>query len=83
MVNVVIGVKRNIKVSANATAGIIDTTTPVTLKNTPSNSSGGASRFDNLNDVVATDEVNGAVPVYDETTGKYIVRVLDLDGGEF
>ena len=31
---VIVGNKRNVQVSANATAGIIDTTTPVTLKNT-------------------------------------------------
>ena len=35
MVNVVVSRKRNVKVSTNATAGVIDTSIPVTLKNTP------------------------------------------------
>lgn len=89
--NVVVGRKRNIRVSANATAGIIETTTPVTLKNTPTVVSGGVERLDNLKDVYAVDETNGAVPVYDSTTDKYIVKKLDLstdvigdlDGGSF
>ena len=91
MVNVVVGRKRNVQISANGTAGIIDTTVPVTLKNTPSiYSGGGASRLDSLSDVVATGETNGAVPVYDSVTDKYLVQKLDLanvigdlDGGTF
>ena len=43
-----------------------------------------------LKDVVATGETNGAVPVYDANTDKYVVKKLDLgdvtgnlDGGTF
>lgn len=88
--NVIVGRKRNIRVSANATSGIIDTSIPVTLKNTPSLST-GADRLDSLKDVLATGETNGAVPVYDSITDKYVVKKLDLgtdvigelDGGTF
>jgi hypothetical protein len=91
MVNVVVGRKRNIQISANATAGIIDTTVPVTLKNTPAiNSGSGISRLDALQDVVSAGETNGAVPVYDSVTDKYFIQKLDLanvvgdlDGGTF
>jgi hypothetical protein len=92
MVNVVVGRKRNIQISANGTAGIIDTTVPVTLKNTPSIYSGNAtpSRLDSLTDVVASGEITGAVPVYDSSTDKYFIQKLDLanvvgdlDGGTF
>ena len=85
---VIVANKRNVQVSANATAGIIDTTTPVTLKNIGITS--GITRLDNLNDVDATGEVTGATLVYDATNDKYIVQKLDLtnvtgnlDGGTF
>lgn len=90
--NVVVGRKRNIRVSANGTAGVLDTVVPVTLKNTPTISSGtGIDRLDHLKDVYAAGETAGAVPVYDSVTDKYIVKKLDLgtdvvgdlDGGTF
>ena len=88
MTNVVVARKRTIHVSTNATSGIIDTTVPVTLKNTPT--LGGTSRLDHLQDVVANTEVEGATLVYDAASDKYIVKKLDLsdvtgnlDGGEF
>lgn len=88
--NVIVGRKRNISVSANGTSGILDTTVPVTLKNTPTIVS-GVDRLDSLKDVYAAGETAGAVPVYDSTTDKYIVKKLnlstdvigDLDGGIF
>mgnify|MGYP003338173903 CR=1 FL=1 len=91
MVNVVVGRKRTIKVSSNATAGIIDSTTPVTIKNTPTlGTLGTTGRLDHLQDVVATGETNGATLVYEAATDKYIVKKLDLgdvtgdlDGGIF
>lgn len=89
MTNVVVSRKRTIQVSANATAGIIDTTNPVVLKNTPI-LGGGASRLDKLSDVIANNEVNGATLVYDSATDTYVVQKLDisnltgdLDGGIF
>ena len=91
MVNVVVGRKRTVKVSANATAGVIDTTVPVTLKTVPYNGTGGGvSRLDKLQDVVANTEVEGATLVYQANTDTYIVKKLDLtdvtgdlDGGTF
>ena len=90
MVNVVVGKKRTIQISTNATAGIIDTTTPVVLKNNPVLSAGGATRLDKLTDVVATGEVDKATLVYDAATDKYVVKKMeftdingDLDGGTF
>jgi hypothetical protein len=57
--------------------------TPVTLKNTIQADS--ARRLDRLLDVVA-DNANtmaGSTLVYDPTTDKYVVKLLDLDGGTF
>lgn len=87
--NVIVGRKRNIRVSTNTTAGVIETTTPVTLKN--ATTIGGIDRLDHLKDVYAANETEGAVPVYDTTTDKYVVKKLDLstdvvgdlDGGSF
>lgn len=90
MVNVVVGKKRTIQVSANATSGIIDTTTPVTIKNTPVIPGGAGSRIDRMIDVDPIGETNGATLVYESASDKYIVKKLDLsdvtgdlDGGVF
>jgi hypothetical protein len=89
MVNVVVGRKRTVQISTNATAGIIDTTTPVVLKNNPL-TSGGVSRLDKLTDVAANTEINGATLVYNSANDTYVVQKLDLanvtgdlDGGTF
>jgi hypothetical protein len=57
--------------------------TPVTLKNTIQADS--ARRLDSLTDVVAdnANTVAGSTLVYDPTTDKYVVKLLDLDGGTF
>lgn len=88
MVNVVVGKKRTVQLSTNATAGIIDTTTPVILKNNPV--MGAASRLDRLTDVVANTEIDGATLVYNALNDTYVVQKLDLsnvtgdlDGGTF
>ena len=88
MVNVVVSRKRTIQISANATAGIIDTSTPVVLKNNPV--IGAATRLDKLIDVAANNEVNGATLVYNSANDTYVVQQLDisnvtgdLDGGTF
>lgn len=89
-INVVVGRKRDIQISANATAGVISTNrNTVTLKELPTITS-GATRLDSLTDVVASGETQGAVPVYDASTDRYIVQQLnlsdvtgDLDGGTF
>lgn len=83
MVNVVIAQTRNIQVTANTQGTTLSTTSnPVTLKNETSLSS-DTTRLDSLQDVVATSETNNSTLVYDETTDKYIVKQLDLDGGNF
>ena len=83
MVNVVIAQNRNIQVTANTQGTTLSTTSnPVTLKNEISLSS-SSTRLDSLQDVVATSETNNSTLVYDETIDKYIVKQLDLDGGNF
>ena len=82
MVNVVVSTSRNIRVSANVEGATISTSRPVTLKNDTSLSS-AATRLDGLSDVDATSESNNATLVYDGTTDKYVVKQLDLDGGNF
>lgn len=88
MVNVVVSKKRSVQISSNATAGIIDTTTPVVLKNNPVLS--GTTRIDRLTDVNANNEIDGATLVYNSTNDTYVVKKLDLseivgdlDGGTF
>lgn len=88
MVNVVVSKKRTVQISSNSTAGIIDTTTPVILKNNPV--LGAATRLDTLSDVVANSEIDGATLVYNSTNDTYVVKKLDLsdvvgdlDGGTF
>lgn len=88
MTNVVVSRKRTVHISANNTAGVIDTSSPVVLKNNPV--MGAATRLDKLTDVVANNEINGATLVYDASTDTYVVQRLDLsnvtgdlDGGTF
>lgn len=88
MTNVVVARKRTIQVSTNATAGIIDTSTPITLKN--NQAVGGITRLDQMLDVDASTEANGATLIYNSSIDKYIVKSLnfddisgDLDGGTF
>lgn len=86
MINVIVAKKRNIQISADETSGVINTSTPVTLK-------GGISvtpRLDSLIDVDATQETTGATLVYDSPTDTYVVKKLEfdnvegnLDGGSF
>lgn len=89
MVNVVVSRKRTVQISTNATAGIIDTSNPVVLKNNPI-VGGSATRLDKLTDVSANTEVNGATLVYNAANDTYVVQKLDisnvtgdLDGGTF
>lgn len=90
MTNIVLAKKKVINISVNATAGIINTTNPVTLKNTPSLLSEPATRLDKLLDVYANNEIDGATLVYDSGSDKYKVEKLSLDnvigaldGGDF
>ena len=63
MVNVVVTKPRNVKVSTNATAGIINTSTPVTLKNTPTLISGNNLALENLLDVSVVSKTNGSFTI--------------------
>lgn len=83
MVNVIVARSRNIKVSSNATAGVLDSSTPVTIKNVPSAIGNGISRLDSLVDVNASNETDNATLVYDFETDTYVVKQMDLDGGTF
>ena len=90
MTNVIVAKKRTILVSTNATAGVINTTEPVVLKNIPTLVGGTANRLDHLYDVYPVGETQGATLVYDAATDKYIVEKLNLsntvgnlDGGTF
>lgn len=80
MVNVVVAKKRIININTNATAGIINTNVPVTLKQ--DNNKNNLTRLDQLIDVIATGETDGATLVYDSNTDKYIVEKLNLDNVE-
>lgn len=83
MVNVVVAAKKAVRVSANTVGETIQSSTPVTLKNTL-NLSGASGRLDTLADVseppIPTD---GATLVYNSNTDIYEVKELDLDGGSF
>lgn len=72
-----------IKVKLAPAGGLQQTNTPITLKNTIQTDAN--RRLDTLLDVTA-DTANtaaGSTLVYDPTTDKYIVKLLDLDGGTF
>ena len=91
MTNIVVGRQRNIHITSNATAGIIQTTVPVTLKNTPTLISGNSTlRVENLTNVNSAIETDGSTLVYDAETATFIVEPLNLsnlvgalDGGTF
>ena len=91
MTNVIVARSRTIQVSTNATAGIIDSTNPVVLKQIPVLSPTSESlRIDHLQDVNASMELDGSTLVYNANTGTYVVKYLDLsevtgtmDGGNF
>lgn len=89
--NVIVGRKRNVQVNTNATAGVIDSSTPVTLKNTPTLiTTAGIDKLIYLKDVNALDKTNGVTLVYDAVLNLYVAKKLDLnyitgtvDGGTF
>lgn len=95
MVNVVVSRRRNVKISSNATGGIIDTTVPVTIRAGTGISTGTGNvvvytTVDELLDVNIQQRVDGSTLVYDTATDTYVVKPLeffemsgDLDGGTF
>lgn len=70
-------------IKVKLSGGVIQPISPVTLKNTIQADTN--RRIDQLLDVVAdtANTVAGSTLVYDPTTDKYVVKVLDLDGGSF
>jgi hypothetical protein len=79
----------NIVMAKVRDGGIIDSSSPVTLK-TSSVTSTGAEKLAQLKDVVTAGETSGSTLIYDEGTNEYYVRKLDLaevtgnlDGGTF
>lgn len=58
-----------------------DVTNPITLRQTAVQ----GNRLDKLNDVVpdTSTTANNSTLVYNPETDKYVVKLLDLDGGEF
>lgn len=82
MVNVVVTRPKTINVTANTVGNIIQPAAPITLKNDTTVTSGG-TRLDKLQDVDASTETENATLVYDSTTDKYVVKQLDVDGGNF
>jgi len=77
MVNVVVSSKKSIRITANTTGEVIQTSTPVTLKNTTSLSN--ASRLDQLADVLepASPE-DGSTLIYNASTDRYEVKKINL-----
>jgi len=89
-INVVVGKKKNIQVSANGASGSLETTNSITLKNTPTLSTSGNVAIDQLKDINLSQRNNGSTLVYDLVTDTYFVKPLemtdvvgDLDGGTF
>ena len=54
--------------------------TPITLDTI---GTGGATRLDQLSDVVESSPANNFTLVYNSSTDKYIVQEMNLDGGTF
>ena len=77
MVNVVVSSKKSIRITANTTGEVIQTSTPVTLKNTTTLSN--ASRLDQLADVLepASPE-DGSTLIYNASTDRYEVKKINL-----
>lgn len=63
--------------------GVVEPISPITVKNTIQ--ADANRRLDGLLDVVAdnANTVAGSTLVYDPSTDRYIVKLLDLDGGSF
>jgi hypothetical protein len=70
-------------IKVKLTGGVVQPITALTLKNTIQ--ADASRRIDGLLDVVAdnANTVAGSTLVYDPATDRYIVKLLDLDGGSF
>lgn len=74
-----------IVVKSTSSGGFQPSSAGVTLKNSAQVVSSDLRRIDSLVDVVADDAntISGSTLVYDKSTDKYVVKLLDLDGGNF
>ena len=86
--NTITGSRRAVQTSVG-TGVIVDTTTPVTLRNNTIQAN-SVRRLDKLVDVDASVETLGSTLVYDQSLDKYVVKQMDiqyvtgnLDGGQF
>jgi hypothetical protein len=77
--NVIVAKQKTVQVSANATMGIIDSTSPVTLVNTPTLLSVGTQLLDQLKNVDGSNKVEGSTLVYETSNTTYVVKQLDMD----
>jgi hypothetical protein len=70
-------------IKVKLSGGIVQPITPITLKNTIQ--ADANRRLDRLLDVVGdtAETPAGSTLVYDPSTDKYIVKLLDIDGGGF
>jgi len=70
-------------IKVKLSGGVVEPITPITLKNTIQ--ADANRRLDSLLDVVGdnANTVAGSTLVYDPGTDRYIVKLLDLDGGSF
>lgn len=94
VINVIVTSKKPVQVTANDTGTIITSSAPVTLRNIPvitrDNSGNVNIRVEELTNVNAGFEANGATLVYDTIRSEFVVRQLslkeitdNLDGGTF
>lgn len=70
-------------IKVKLSGGVVEPITPITLKNTIQ--ADANRRLDTLLDVVAdtVETPAGSTLVYDPGTDRYVVKLLDLDGGSF
>lgn len=77
----------NIIVAKVNNGGVINSQTPVTIKNTPTLISGNAHiRVEQLTNVDSTGEVDGGTLIYNANTGTWSVQQITVtffDGGSF
>jgi hypothetical protein len=85
MTNVVVTTKKPVRVTVPSEGSVLAPSS-VTVRNDTRFVAGGATRLDQMADVIEQTPVDGAVLVYDSATDKYVLRpieTLNLDGGTF
>jgi hypothetical protein len=81
ILNATIRTAATIKAKINTTNGIINPTSPITLKNQIQEQV--FNSIEDLPDVSEVNVSNNATLVYNASNDLYEVKQLDLDGGEF